>query len=93
MKNPAAAFAAWLALSLAPTSTLPAAAAARGKDEAIALSVFEVSATKDESYSALNTNSVTRFAVEMDKLPITAPMQPPGRPAPRASRRNRGMCS
>jgi len=48
------------------------AAAANSSGEMIALSVFEVTATKDESYSALNTNSVTRFAVELDKLPITA---------------------
>jgi outer membrane receptor protein involved in Fe transport len=49
-----------------------AAASAPRASETVELSVFEVSATKDASYSALNTNSVTRFAVELNRLPITA---------------------
>ncbi len=56
----------------AVVSRAPEANKVTESGEAIALSVFEVSATKDDSYSALNTNSITRFAVELDKLPITA---------------------
>jgi len=36
------------------------------------LNVFEVSADKDDSYGALNSNSITRFNAELNKLPITA---------------------
>ena len=41
-------------------------------EEAVVLNVFEVSADKDDSYGALNSNSITRFNAELNKLPITA---------------------
>ena len=56
-----------LAQSLPPGKPVPAKA-----EEAIRLNVFEVSADKDDSYGALNSNSVTRFNTELAKLPISA---------------------
>src|SRR5688572_813470 len=41
-------------------------------DEAVQLNVFEVSADRDDSYGALNSNSITRFNTELAKLPISA---------------------
>lgn len=49
-----------------------APAAPRGGEEAITLNVFEVSADRDDSYGALNSNSITRFNTELAKLPISA---------------------
>jgi outer membrane receptor protein involved in Fe transport len=46
--------------------------AARRGEETIQLNVFEVSADKDDSYGALNSNSITRFNTELAKLPISA---------------------
>jgi len=42
------------------------------KESVVLLSPFDVAADKDNSYGALNSNSVTRFNVELDKLPVTA---------------------
>ena len=42
------------------------------KSNIVVLSPFDVAADKDNSYGALNSNSVTRFNVELDKLPVTA---------------------
>ncbi|HUR56432.1 MAG TPA: hypothetical protein VM029_01895, partial [Opitutaceae bacterium] len=41
-------------------------------DETVQLNVFEVSADRDDSYGALNSNSITRFNTELAKLPISA---------------------
>ncbi len=38
----------------------------------VQLSPFEVVGDKDNSYGALNSNSITRFNVELDKLPVSA---------------------
>lgn len=40
--------------------------------EVVELTAFEVQADKDNSYGALNSTSITRFNVEMDKLPVSA---------------------
>lgn len=51
----------------------PAAPAARvAAEETIQLNPFEVQADSDKSYGALNSNSITQFNVELDKLPISA---------------------
>ncbi len=57
----------WLATSgAASAQTTPPAAAV------VQLSPFEVVGDKDNSYGALNSNSITRFNAELDKLPVTA---------------------
>lgn len=48
----------------APVAPVPA--------EVVELSAFEVQADKDNSYGALNSASITRFNVEMDKMPVSA---------------------
>lgn len=76
---PGAVFAGALAL-LAGALPLPATAqvvppappAVKPPEEKIQLNVFEVLADKDDSYGALNSNSVTRFNTELAKLPISA---------------------
>ena len=54
-----------------PPATAPAARPA-ATEETIQLTVFEVLADRDDSYGALNSNSVTRFNTELAKLPISA---------------------
>lgn len=66
-----------LALPCYPTMAQSVAPAkpvvpAKVEEEAVVLNVFEVSADKDDSYGALNSNSITRFNAELNKLPITA---------------------
>jgi len=57
----------------APTpSATPRTATTPSPAEVIALTAFEVQADKDNSYGALNSASITRFNVEMDKLPVSA---------------------
>ena len=51
-----------------PTATDASATAA----EVVELSPFAVLADGNDSYTALNTNSVTRFRAELAKLPVTA---------------------
>jgi outer membrane receptor protein involved in Fe transport len=41
-------------------------------DGAVMLSPFEVTEESDKSYGALNSNSITRFKVELDKMPVSA---------------------
>src|SRR3954471_5948492 len=41
-------------------------------DAAVVLSPFTVEATSDKSYGALNSNSITSFNAELEKLPISA---------------------
>ena len=48
------------------------AATGEKTDETIQLTAFEVVAVPDNSYGALNSNSITRFNAELDKLPISA---------------------
>ncbi len=50
----------------------PARAAVLQKDETVELSPFVVEATSDKSYGALNSNSITSFNTELEKLPISA---------------------
>jgi outer membrane receptor protein involved in Fe transport len=49
-----------------------AATAAAGTGGALVLSPFEVSEGSDKGYGALNANSITRFNVELDKMPVSA---------------------
>jgi len=50
----------------------PAGSTAPKGEESIVLSPFEVSTSKDTSYGALNSNSLTRFSTELDKTPMSA---------------------
>lgn len=50
----------------------PAASRAVSGDEVIELSPFVVEAARDDSYGALNSNSITSFNTELEKLPISA---------------------
>lgn len=49
-----------------------AAPAATAKDQTVQLTPFEVQADADNSYGALNSNSMTAFNVALDHLPISA---------------------
>jgi outer membrane receptor protein involved in Fe transport len=42
------------------------------KEEILALSPFEVRTDQDTGYAALNSNSITRFNTELNKLPVSA---------------------
>lgn len=42
------------------------------REEAVELGAFEVRADSDQSYGALNSNSVTRFNAELSRLPVSA---------------------
>ena len=61
-----------------PAQTTPLAPAAppprkpATETEVIALNAFEVQADSDTSYGALNSTSITRFNVEIDKMPVSA---------------------
>ena len=48
------------------------AAAQRAAEEIVELNPFEVTAGKDNSYGALNSNSITSFRIELDKVPVSA---------------------
>jgi outer membrane receptor protein involved in Fe transport len=61
------ALAGWLAASGAADAQTPPPA-----PSVVQLSPFEVVGDKDNSYGALNSNSVTRFNAELEKLPVTA---------------------
>lgn len=41
-------------------------------EEILQLNAFEVQADSDLSYGALNSNSITRFSVDLNKMPVTA---------------------
>src|SRR5438046_8884595 len=63
------------ASSEARTSAVPSDAETRratDKEESVRLSPFEVKADSDNSYGALNSNSITRFNTELSKLPVSA---------------------
>ena len=53
---------------LPPASPAPAAP----KEETVTLTAFEVIADSDKSYGALNSNSITRFNTELDRMPVSA---------------------
>ena len=60
------------AQALAP-AVAPAADAGRKKaDELVTLNPFEVKAEADNSYGALNSNSVTQFNTALNKVPVSA---------------------
>jgi outer membrane receptor protein involved in Fe transport len=48
------------------------AAQPRPDDEPLLLNPFEVTTSKDTSYGALNSNSITRFNTELNKVPFSA---------------------
>src|SRR5262245_10023604 len=50
----------------------PAAPTPKNAEETIQLNPFEVQTSKDTSYGALNSNSITKFNTELDKMPISA---------------------
>jgi len=58
------------AAPLAPA--VPAPRQPAPASEVVALNAFEVQADSDNSYGALNSASITRFNVEMDKMPVSA---------------------
>ena len=45
---------------------------ANTSENTIVLNPFEVTQDADDSYGALNSNSITRFKTELDKLPVSA---------------------
>ena len=56
----------------APSAMTSSSEAPAPRDEILKLNPFEVQADSDKSYGALNSNSVTRFKVELDQLPVSA---------------------
>ena len=48
------------------------AGAPQAAEEVVELNPFEVTAGKDNSYGALNSNSITSFRIELDKVPVSA---------------------
>ena len=72
----AAASVLFLALPRLPAQTppvpLPRAPNVPTADEVLSLSPFEVRTDKDTSYGALNSNSITRFNTELNKMPVSA---------------------
>src|SRR4051812_42858827 len=63
------------AQSTSPSASAKASASAESdkkEDDVLVLSEFEVRTDSDKSYGALNSSSITRFNVEMDKMPISA---------------------
>ncbi len=61
-----------LALASAAHSQTVARPASPPPEETVALSAFEVLADSDKSYGALNSNSITRFNTELDRMPVSA---------------------
>jgi outer membrane receptor protein involved in Fe transport len=55
-----------------PTRTSTSTTSDLDKRDVVELSPFEVRADQDNSYNALETNSITRFRTELYKLPVTA---------------------
>jgi outer membrane receptor protein involved in Fe transport len=73
-----AAASAWLpalraqAAASAPPPVPPAAVAPANGDQVVQMTPFDVTADKDNSYGAVNSNAITRFNVELSKLPVSA---------------------
>jgi outer membrane receptor protein involved in Fe transport len=59
-----------VAPAVPPVASRPVATP--GKSEVVELTAFEVQADRDNSYGALNSASITRFNVELDKMPVSA---------------------
>jgi outer membrane receptor protein involved in Fe transport len=57
-----------------PANSAPAAGstAAAANDDTIQLTAFEVKADSDTSYGALQSNSLTSFRIDLEKMPATA---------------------
>jgi outer membrane receptor protein involved in Fe transport len=55
-----------------PTPVASSPSAGAGESSVVVLNPFEVAADKDNSYGALNSNSITRFNTELSKMPVTA---------------------
>jgi outer membrane receptor for ferric coprogen and ferric-rhodotorulic acid len=53
-------------------TVLPAPAGANRQTELVTLNPFEVKAEADNSYGALNSNSLTQFNTALDKTPVSA---------------------
>ncbi len=68
--------AALAALVFAPSALLgqavPVAAASAQPQAVVQLNPFEVTSDRDDSYGALNSNSITRFNTELSKMPVSA---------------------
>lgn len=58
--------------AIQPAANNPASPRSAAADTPIALTAFEVQADRDNSYGALNSASITRFNVEMEKMPVSA---------------------
>lgn len=63
---------AWAATSDRPGESSSAASPAPSPGEAVQLSPFEVNTSRDTSYGALNSTSVTAFNTELLKTPVAA---------------------
>ena len=50
----------------------PAPVAPTGADQVVQLSPFDVQEDADNSYGAINSNAITRFKVDLSKLPVSA---------------------
>lgn len=61
----------WVLAQNVPATTNSAADAAK-QEQPVELSPFTVKADSADAYTALNTNSVTRFSAELAKLPVSA---------------------
>ena len=66
-----------LAASVVTTASLfaqapSAATSSESSNSVVSLNAFEVNSDSDSSYGALNSNSVTRFNAELNKMPISA---------------------
>lgn len=68
----AAALLAAAGLAHAQTTPPPALTKAGSGEDTVKLDPFEVKTSEDTSYGALNSNSITRFNVELDKTPVSA---------------------
>ncbi len=56
----------------APVAKPTPAEATKAAGETVSLNAFEVQADRDNSYGALTSASITRFNVEMEKMPVSA---------------------
>jgi outer membrane receptor protein involved in Fe transport len=66
-----------LQISLGQAQTAPSPVTAAdvrkaAEEQSVQLTPFEVKAESDNSYGALNSNSITRFNTELSKLPVSA---------------------
>ena len=60
------------AQAVSPTARSPAPAATKSAADFVALNPFEVKAEADNSYGALNSNSLTQFNTALDRTPVSA---------------------